>query len=129
MSDLAAYMGAAYDGELKDGVYHGSGQLTFANGLRFAGVFADGAFDGEGTLHFPSGATYRCHWRRGLEVPDTGVYTFADGLAHSGRGAWGYLSEADRRFWSEISGRQGGSGAAATAGGGPLTGGASARGR
>jgi hypothetical protein len=127
MSDLAAYMGAAYDGETKDGAYHGSGQLTFANGLRFVGAFSDGAFDGEGTLHFPSGATYRCHWRRGLEVPDTGVYTFADGLAYSGRGAWSYLSEADRRFWSEISGRPGGDGAAATAG--ALSGTASARGR
>ena len=42
MSDLAAYLGCGYKGDKKDGKYHGNGEYTFANGVKYIGEFDDG---------------------------------------------------------------------------------------
>ena len=40
--------GTSYEGEWKDGVYHGQGTLTFANGSQVKGQFKNGSLYGEG---------------------------------------------------------------------------------
>ena len=40
--------GTSYEGEWKDGAYHGQGTLTFANGSKIVGQFKNGSLYGEG---------------------------------------------------------------------------------
>ena len=44
-----------YEGETKDGWYHGKGKFTFPNGVIYEGEFFKGQFHGEGTLTYPDG--------------------------------------------------------------------------
>ena len=44
-----------YDGEFKDGIKHGRGEFTFANGLRYVGNYENGIREGSGTIYKKSG--------------------------------------------------------------------------
>ena len=39
-----------YEGEYKDGWYHGKGRFTYPNGVIYEGEFAKGEFHGNGKL-------------------------------------------------------------------------------
>lgn len=108
-----------------NGLMSGAGALATPHGARYEGAFVDGHFHGAGTLVFPNGARYRARWEAGVEVPGSGSYQWADGLAYNlpeqpegaGAGAaeeaagpavavadlarWPYLTPHDRRLWSE----------------------------
>lgn len=103
MSDLAAYVGATYTGDVKEGRYHGKGVFTYPTGVRYEGGFDNNQFHGEGRLIFAdSGAVYTARWLHGVEVEGSGEYVFKDGLVGPSAAVdWGHLTPADRRFWSE----------------------------
>ncbi|KAM3186189.1 hypothetical protein ACTXT7_004824 [Hymenolepis weldensis] len=68
--------GTIYEGEMKDGMYHGSGKIIFSDGGIYIGTFSNG-------------------------YPVSGSYQFPDGLVFS-EDNWQYCDGYDRRFESEI---------------------------
>ena len=50
-----AVSGASYEGQWKDGIFHGMGTLAFANGYQLIGEFVDGSIQGNGTMICPEG--------------------------------------------------------------------------
>ncbi len=47
--------GTSYEGEWENGVFHGQGTLTFANGSKLVGEFKDGNIQGIGKTICPEG--------------------------------------------------------------------------
>jgi hypothetical protein len=76
-----------YVGELKDGLPHGQGAITYNNGDKYVGKFKDGELDGQGTYTFGDGPNkgdkyvgeYKDAKRHGK-----GTYTFEDGKVLKG---------------------------------------------
>ena len=76
-SHLQMDASAIYEGETKNGLYHGSGRLIWDNGNTYVGEFAKGLPEGQGTFSFPNGDGYVGHFRHGR--PDgTGRLTMDD---------------------------------------------------
>ena len=50
--------GGCYEGEYKDGKYHGQGTETWSDGDKYEGEFKDGKNHGQGTLTFPDGIKF-----------------------------------------------------------------------
>lgn len=50
----------------------GNGNYTFPTGTKYEGEMKDGMFHGKGTLHFPNGSKYEATWENGksIEVPN-----------------------------------------------------------
>ncbi len=46
----------------------GKGSYTFPTNTRYEGELRDGAFHGKGTLHFENGAKYEATWVNGVSV-------------------------------------------------------------
>ena len=70
-----------YDGEYKDGKYHGEGRLSYSNGDEYSGGWKDGKYDGEGELSYSNGDVYFGGWKDGkyhgegrLEYSNEDVY-------------------------------------------------------
>mmetsp|Transcript_2777 Transcript_2777/g.6631 ORF Transcript_2777/g.6631 Transcript_2777/m.6631 type:complete len:145 (-) Transcript_2777:111-545(-) len=58
--------GAVYDGEFKDGVFHGMGTFTWAaTGESYTGWWEDGQMHGKGRFDYASGGTYVGGFSRG----------------------------------------------------------------
>jgi len=51
---MSMWSGSQYQGETKEGWYHGKGQYTYANGVVYEGEFVKGEFHGDGTLIYPN---------------------------------------------------------------------------
>jgi hypothetical protein len=49
---------ARYVGEMRDGMRHGRGTMTWADGIRYEGDFLTDNFHGRGTMVWPSGGRY-----------------------------------------------------------------------
>ena len=47
-----------YEGEKKDGKYHGSGTVYFSNGEKYIGEFENGYIEGNGNYYYESGGKY-----------------------------------------------------------------------
>ncbi|NXM65825.1 MORN5 protein, partial [Serilophus lunatus] len=78
----------------------GYGSYKLPTGTEYRGWLRDGMFHGEGELLFPGGSRYRALWHRG--VPSQGKYFFADGSEYGDK-KWDYCDGYDRRFYTEIS--------------------------
>ena len=52
-----------YVGELKDGLPHGQGVITYNNGDKYVGEFKDGELDGQGTYTFEDGKVLKGTWK------------------------------------------------------------------
>mmetsp|Transcript_25323 Transcript_25323/g.22348 ORF Transcript_25323/g.22348 Transcript_25323/m.22348 type:complete len:166 (+) Transcript_25323:53-550(+) len=90
---------SSYEGEWKDGWYHGNGVFTYPNGVKYVGEFFKGEFHGEGTLIYPNGGKYKAKWERGKMME--GDYFFHDDLKYEFE-EWDYCTEdQDRRFYYE----------------------------
>ena len=95
MASASSYAGARD----YNGLMSGRGALDTPSGVRYEGEFRDGHFEGRGTLVFANGARYSATWEAGLEVPGSGGYVWADGLAYNlpeqsaGGGAAGEAAE------------------------------------
>ena len=59
--------GEKYEGEWKNGKYHGQGIMTFPDGSMYEGEFKDGEYNGQGTFTFPDGGKYVGSWKGGLK--------------------------------------------------------------
>lgn len=56
---------ARYEGEMQDGMAHGIGKMTYANGSRYDGAWENGERNGKGTFSFPNGSRLSGEFRDG----------------------------------------------------------------
>ena len=54
-----------YEGEVRNGLYHGQGTLYLTDGAKYEGQFADGKFHGQGTLYYADGGKYIGEFKEG----------------------------------------------------------------
>ena len=57
--------GGVYQGEIKDGVFHGRGTLTYPDGQYYVGQFENGVYHGPGELVFADGSRYVGEFQQG----------------------------------------------------------------
>jgi hypothetical protein len=86
--------GEKYVGEWKDGLAHGQGTYTFANGVKYVGEFKYGKYHGQGTHRQANGDKYVGEWKDG-KPHGQGTHTFADGAKSVGE--W-----KDNTIWTGI---------------------------
>ncbi len=77
--------------------------LELPDGSRYEGEFKNGEFHGVGTLFFPEGKVEGT-WANGKQME--GKFTFVDGLEYA-ENNWKYCAGSDRRFFSEKISSQG----------------------
>lgn len=72
--------GDVYNGEFKDGLYHGEGSLKFLAGAEYIGFFQNGIVGGgEGVLTLPNGDQYIGRWENGrMNGIGTGIWVEGD---------------------------------------------------
>jgi len=66
MTSIEYPSGDKYEGEFKDGLYHGQGTFTYGNGDKYVGEFKDGLYHGQGTFTFATGDKYEGEYKNGL---------------------------------------------------------------
>jgi hypothetical protein len=77
-----------YKGQTKNGMAHGSGKITFADGNEYKGEWENGKMHGNGIMKFAHGDVYEGEWENGKEH-GSGVMTFADRFdGYVYKGAW-----------------------------------------
>jgi hypothetical protein len=57
-----------YEGQVKNGRFHGKGKLTSPNGIVLEGTFVNGSPDGEATLSLANGKVYLVRFENGKAV-------------------------------------------------------------
>ncbi len=62
--------GTSYEGEWKNGVFHGQGTLSFANGSKLVGEFVDGSIHGIGQTICPDGHITEIDFGDGTVIDD-----------------------------------------------------------
>ena len=60
--------GSWYEGEFKNGKYHGQGTFCWTNGTKYVGPFADGMCHGEGILYYNDGTSEKVTYNNGNVV-------------------------------------------------------------
>ena len=84
--------GDIYDGEWKDGKYHGKGTIEYSDSTKYLGEWKDGKRHGQGTYIMSDGSMYAGQWKD--SVPNgEGTYTFTDGKIDKGIWKKGKLVE------------------------------------
>jgi hypothetical protein len=56
-----------YRGQMKNGMAHGSGKITFAEGNEYKGEWENGKMHGNGIMKFANGDVYEGEWENGKE--------------------------------------------------------------
>jgi hypothetical protein len=77
------FKGSFHEGEWLNGVPHGLGTYTFANGDKYVGEFKDGMRNGKGTNTFANGEKYVGEYKGGKR-DGQGTNTFANGETYVG---------------------------------------------
>ena len=72
-----------YEGEWQAGKKHGQGIRTWPDGTRYEGGWRNDEHHGQGTKTYPNGARYEGKWRDG-EYHGRGTYTWANGNRYEG---------------------------------------------
>jgi len=80
---LTAADGSRYEGEFKEGKYHGKGQHTLGSGSTYVGEFENGKYHGRGTAKLMSGSTYVGEFRDG-KMNGQITFTAANGNKYVG---------------------------------------------
>lgn len=74
---------STYHGELKDGLFHGRGELQWADGGSYVGKFQNGLMHGEGELIEPNGTRHKGLYQNGM-MHGKGHIKFAEGGSYFG---------------------------------------------
>lgn len=82
--DLAYPNGATYRGGVRNGKFHGDGELTLLSGAKYKGDFVDGKKHGSGTYTSSSGDEFNGTFQDN-RIEGTGTYTYANGDRVTGR--------------------------------------------
>jgi hypothetical protein len=81
--NLLAFAQPVYEGETRNGQYHGRGRLQEPDGRRYTGEFAEGRFHGQGKAEMPNGDLYEGQFRNG-EFTGEGTANLRDGTRYRG---------------------------------------------
>jgi len=73
-----------YTGQWKDGIRHGQGEMTFADGSRYEGTFDRGEMSGDGRKHWDDGRIYTGSFLLG-ELHGFGRMQYTDGSHYEGQ--------------------------------------------
>ena len=55
---MTEWSGSHYEGETKDGWFHGKGKFIYPNKVTYEGDFYKGEFHGKGVLTYPNGVKF-----------------------------------------------------------------------
>ena len=88
--------GSHYQGEMKDGQFHGQGTLFYKNGAKWTGIFENGIAK-EGTYIFPDGLKFVQNFPTD-NLSDKHVKSSDQNFDEN---SWDYCIRDDRRFFSE----------------------------
>lgn len=86
--------GNEYIGAWNQFGFNGHGAYRFADGLVYEGNLKDGNFHGAGKLIFTSGSRIQGYWENGINKHMH--YVYADGLEYKGKN-WDYCVPPERR--------------------------------
>ena len=75
--------GSWYLGEISDSLFNGRGKMFYADSTVYEGDWKDGLWDGHGELAFPDGDSYSGEFRQ-HEFSGYGTYLYADGGKYEG---------------------------------------------
>ncbi len=96
-----------YEGEIRNGLAHGLGTLTWTDGNKYEGEFKHGKLSGQGTLILTSGNKYEGEFKHG-KLSGQGTYTWSDGDKYEGEfkegkkhGQGKYIKPEVRKFVGE----------------------------
>jgi hypothetical protein len=67
-----AISGTSYEGEWKNGIFHGQGVLTFANGSQLSGEFVNGNLQGKALSICPDGRSHEIYFAEHEHSADCG---------------------------------------------------------
>lgn len=73
-----------YAGQFEDGLKHGHGIQTTADGHHYEGEFRDGKMQGKGRMTYKSGDVYDGEWVRGKQEGEGEMKNAKDGWSYSG---------------------------------------------
>lgn len=73
-----------YNGQWKDGKYHGKGVYTHPDGTRYEGDFWNGEYHGKGVFTFSDGTIYTGEFKNSA-ANGFGIKTYTDGTRYHGQ--------------------------------------------
>ena len=73
-----SYQDGKYVGEMKDGIPHGQGSLTYKNGEVYEGYWFNGKRHGRGIMRYKNGEVYEGQWDFD-RIDGKGKYTYKNG--------------------------------------------------
>jgi len=91
--------GYKYEGDYKDGLFHGQGTLTYSDGDQYVGEFKDGKYHGQGTFTWSDGVSYKGEWKDG-KYHGQGTETSSDGLSYKGEWKDGKEHGQGKKTWT-----------------------------
>lgn len=89
-----------YKGELKDGIPHGNGTFTAANGATYVGEFKDGIGEGTGQINFPDGSKYTGQVKNYVR-DGQGEIKYKSGASYTGTFTNGYVTGTGTIIWPD----------------------------
>ncbi len=75
--------GDVYIGEFENGLMHGDGTLSTATGDSYEGEYVDGLWEGQGHVRYKAGGEYKGEFKAG-EFNGQGIFTSYDGVIYEG---------------------------------------------
>ena len=88
---------SSYEGDFKDGNFHGRGVLVFPDGDRYEGDFKDGNYHGRGVFVAANGKRYAGEWRDNF--PQGSGTFYSGGDVYSGTWSNGCFQQGNRQAW------------------------------
>ena len=92
--------GTIYEGEVKNGLYHGKGKFTWADVDVYEGDWVDGKRTGKGTITLPNGVVFEGDFVDD-KVHGKGKFTWADGDVYEGDWVDGKRTGKGKLTWAD----------------------------
>lgn len=82
----------SYEGEFMEGMFHGRGRETYADGSSYTGEFVRGHREGRGQMRYANGSVFDGSWLEGAKhgkgrIKEAGNQNWQSGMWHKGRAA------------------------------------------
>lgn len=72
-----------YEGQFKDGNWHGEGTVLYPDGAKYTGPFKEGAYHGHGIAEYADGSVYDGEWESNVKC-GSGLLQYPDGQRYEG---------------------------------------------
>lgn len=88
-----------YEGEMKDGKFHGRGTLYFNDGDKYIGQFEKDVFHGQGTIYYTNGNIYEGQFQDGVQHGN-GTKYYANGDKYVGQFEYSNINGMGEYFYA-----------------------------